>query len=247
MAFIHVFVAYGAMLLALYATTTPKAVPPGTLAAEAARSCDVIEVDHFLFNHFFGWMLCTYWVRNPVIGYTISLIDEVSEYSFQRVMPNWVECWWDRWLLDIFGANLLGVCLGAWIVRGTEHDFRTISWRGALCLVLVRSTWFFIDFMYKLFVYDPRQIDGAWLALTAGLQLVRSWYLCQLAKQARHARAERRAFACGMALSGLDVALHHAWGTFTHVGPLDARAVGTFLVGGGLVAGMIWVGARVYK
>jgi Phosphatidyl serine synthase len=35
----------------------------------------------------------------------ISILFEVMEYSLEHQLPNFAECWWDHWILDVFTSN----------------------------------------------------------------------------------------------------------------------------------------------
>ena len=34
------------------------------------------------------------------------------EYSLEHQLPNFAECWWDHWVLDVVVCNGLGIYLG---------------------------------------------------------------------------------------------------------------------------------------
>lgn len=48
---------------------------------------------------------------------------EACEYSLQHQLPNFAECWWDHWILDVATCNLLGIWMG----------MRTIKWLSMKC------------------------------------------------------------------------------------------------------------------
>lgn len=37
---------------------------------------------------------------------------ELMEVTFQHWLPNFNECWWDSWILDVAICNNLGIALG---------------------------------------------------------------------------------------------------------------------------------------
>ena len=82
--------------------------------------------DRYFFAHFFGWMVKALILRDWGVMWTCSLLFEVMEVTLQRALPNFKECWWDRWLLDIFGCNFAGMYVGmkiaAWI-GAREYDW----------------------------------------------------------------------------------------------------------------------------
>ena len=56
-----------------------------------------------------------------------SLLFEVIEISAAHLLPNFQECYWDRLLLDVFGANLIGMVIGMYLVEApdTTHWWST--------------------------------------------------------------------------------------------------------------------------
>lgn len=54
------------------------------------------------------------------------MFDELLELSLQHIFPNFRECWWDHFIADIFGANLLGCLTGYLITHVTE--IQPLTW-----------------------------------------------------------------------------------------------------------------------
>lgn len=53
---------------------------------------------------------------------------EIMEYSLQHQLPNFAECWWDHWILDVLVCNWLGTYLG---MKSCEYfEMKHYSWRG---------------------------------------------------------------------------------------------------------------------
>lgn len=50
------------------------------------------------------------------------------EVSLQHLLPNFKECWWDHYLLDVFGCNLAGMLLGMWTCR--HYANKEFNWTG---------------------------------------------------------------------------------------------------------------------
>ncbi|CAH8834847.1 unnamed protein product [Trichobilharzia szidati] len=72
----------------------------------------ISKMDGFVVVHFVGWwakmlILRDYWICN-----VLSFAFEVLEYSLEHQLPNFSECWWDHWIMDFLGCNLLGIWLG---------------------------------------------------------------------------------------------------------------------------------------
>lgn len=52
------------------------------------------------------------------------------EYSLQHQLPNFAECWWDHWILDVLLTNWLGIYIGMKICEYFQmkaYSFRGIS------------------------------------------------------------------------------------------------------------------------
>ena len=47
---------------------------------------------------------------------------ELMELTFSHMLPNFNECWWDSWILDVAMCNFLGLWLG----------MKTVRWFGSL-------------------------------------------------------------------------------------------------------------------
>jgi phosphatidylserine synthase 2 len=75
------------------------------------------RVDIFFVAHFVGWFVKALILRDWGLMWTCSLMFEVLEVTFQNAIPNFKECWWDRWLYDVFGCNLLGMVAGMWFAH----------------------------------------------------------------------------------------------------------------------------------
>ena len=56
------------------------------------------------------WILCILW--------------ELVEYSFQHRMPNFHECWWDHWILDVLVCNFGGMAVGMAMCRHFASAYR---------------------------------------------------------------------------------------------------------------------------
>lgn len=73
--------------------------------------------DIFMVAHFSGWMFLFIMFRDWWICFAMSIHFEFLEMTFQYMLPNFKECWWDHLLLDIFGMNWLGMFVGSLFVR----------------------------------------------------------------------------------------------------------------------------------
>ncbi|KAH0826147.1 phosphatidyl serine synthase-domain-containing protein [Lanmaoa asiatica] len=95
-------------------------------------------IDIFCLAHALGWfgkamVLRDYWfcwVCHPYLqslenGWLISsckilsIAFEFAEYSLQHQLPNFAECWWDHWILDVLLCNWIGTYLGGFLLFRT--------------------------------------------------------------------------------------------------------------------------------
>ncbi|KAJ8321797.1 hypothetical protein KUTeg_000268, partial [Tegillarca granosa] len=100
---------------------------------EYAVNCSNIDaarlwshLDCFAAAHFLGWALKALLIRHYGILWTISIMWEITEMAFQHLLPNFAECWWDAWLLDVLICNGLGIWVGMEICKKLE--MRNYHW-----------------------------------------------------------------------------------------------------------------------
>ena len=55
-----------------------------------------------------------------LICWVISIQWELIEILFQHMLPNFAECWWDQWVLDVLLSNALGIYLGCKLAKYLE-------------------------------------------------------------------------------------------------------------------------------
>lgn len=84
-------------------------------------------LDFFIFAHVAGWWAKTIILRDVWICWILSVMFEVCEYSLQHQMPNFAECWWDHWVLDVLLCNWLGIWMGMRTIRWLA--MKTYNWR----------------------------------------------------------------------------------------------------------------------
>ena len=51
-------------------------------------------------------------IRSYGICWTLSITWELTEVKFTPLLPNFAECWWDQWILDVLLCNGGGIWLG---------------------------------------------------------------------------------------------------------------------------------------
>eukprot|EP01043_Picozoa_sp_COSAG02_P016831 COSAG02_NODE_749_length_17699_cov_13.252727_2_plen_454_part_00 len=84
--------------------------------------------DIFVFSHFVGWFGFALIMRDTKVCWSMSILFEVLEVSAQDVMVNFQECWWDHTILDLCGANALGIYVGMQIVH--YYELKQYNWVG---------------------------------------------------------------------------------------------------------------------
>uniref|UniRef100_A0A3P9P8Y9 Phosphatidylserine synthase n=2 Tax=Poecilia reticulata TaxID=8081 RepID=A0A3P9P8Y9_POERE len=77
------------------------------------------KMDGFVPAHFLGWYIKTLMIRDWWMCMIISVMFEFLEYSLEHQLPNFSECWWDHWIMDVLVCNGLGIYCGmktlAWL------------------------------------------------------------------------------------------------------------------------------------
>lgn len=105
----------------------PRTVVPAVLECEInAKSLTRGVTSIWFFAHVTGWWgkMCMF--RDWRFCWVLSIAFEILELAFQFIIPDFQECWWDSVLLDLLGANLLGMCLGRvtlWLLESKEYDW----------------------------------------------------------------------------------------------------------------------------
>lgn len=76
--------------------------------------------------HFIGWFVKTLILRDLKLALLQSVFFELLEVMWRHYLPNFYECWWDHALLDVVGANLLGILLAWWVIR--RYNLEKLKW-----------------------------------------------------------------------------------------------------------------------
>ena len=84
--------------------------------------------DEFVVAHTLGWWAKALILRNSVLLWSLSILFELMELTFQHMLPNFNECWWDSWILDVAVCNNIGIITGLWTVR--YFGSKIYNWRG---------------------------------------------------------------------------------------------------------------------
>lgn len=85
-------------------------------------------IDIFCLAHSLGWFGKAVILRDHWFCWILSVGFEVMEYSLQHHLPNFAECWWDHWLLDVLICNWAGLWLGMKTCEWLRVS--PFSWRG---------------------------------------------------------------------------------------------------------------------
>lgn len=81
----------------------------------------------FVIAHSVGWFIKALILRDPWMLWIISIMFEVMEYSLEHQLPNFAECWWDHWIMDVFTCNWLGLWLG---IKACKYfNLKLYSWK----------------------------------------------------------------------------------------------------------------------
>ncbi|KAI8321055.1 PSS-domain-containing protein [Martensiomyces pterosporus] len=85
-------------------------------------------IDIFVLAHSVGWFGKTLIIRNHTMCWILSITFELLEYSLAHQLPNFNECWWDHWILDVLTCNWLGIYVG---MKWCEYfKVKTYTWHG---------------------------------------------------------------------------------------------------------------------
>ncbi|EIN12808.1 PSS-domain-containing protein [Punctularia strigosozonata HHB-11173 SS5] len=85
-------------------------------------------IDIFCLAHSLGWFGKAMILRDYWFCWILSIAFEFAEYSLQHQLPNFNECWWDHWILDVLICNWFGTWLGMKTCQFFE--VKHYEWRG---------------------------------------------------------------------------------------------------------------------
>eukprot|EP00834_Sanchytrium_tribonematis_P001435 NODE_35_length_36362_cov_0.944434.p11 type:complete len:336 gc:universal NODE_35_length_36362_cov_0.944434:27819-26812(-) len=95
------------------------------------------QMDIFVIAHAFGWFFKALLLRDYYLCWGLSIGFELLEYSFEHQLPNFKECWWDHWILDVMVCNYLGIVLGMKTCRYLE--LKEYSWTGISSIATIKG------------------------------------------------------------------------------------------------------------
>jgi phosphatidylserine synthase 2 len=85
-------------------------------------------LDEFVIAHLVGWIFKAAILRDIWLSMVISVLFEIAEYTFTYLQPNFIECWWDHWILDFLICNTGGILVGHLLMQWLHS--REYNWRG---------------------------------------------------------------------------------------------------------------------
>jgi len=99
-----------------------------------AENCDLTlhtiwnALDIFCVAHALGWFGKAMILRDYWFCWILSVAFELAEYSLQHQLPNFAECWWDHWILDVLICNWFGTYIG---MKTCQYfEVKPYEWRG---------------------------------------------------------------------------------------------------------------------
>ncbi|ESL11005.1 phosphatidyl serine synthase [Trypanosoma rangeli SC58] len=111
-------------IMGLYDPVLLNALPEGQYAVDCRISTPSepylffhTAFDIFIIAHALGYFVKTLILRDWRLATSVSIGFEILEISFQHVLPNFKECWWDHLLLDVLLCNGGGTLLGMFLLR----------------------------------------------------------------------------------------------------------------------------------
>ncbi|XP_034272606.2 phosphatidylserine synthase 2 [Pantherophis guttatus] len=126
------------------------------------------KLDGFVPAHFLGWYLKTLMIRDWWMCMIISVTFEFLEYSLEHQLPNFSECWWDHWIMDVILCNGLGIYCGmktlGWL------SLKTYKWQGLWNIPtykgkMKRIAFQFTPYSWVKFEWKPASSLRRWLAV----------------------------------------------------------------------------------
>ncbi|KAK7891611.1 hypothetical protein WMY93_023574 [Mugilogobius chulae] len=126
------------------------------------------KMDGFVPAHFLGWYIKTLMIRDWWMCMIISVMFEFMEYSLEHQLPNFSECWWDHWIMDVLVCNGLGIYCGmktlAWL------SMKPYQWQGLWNIhsykgKIKRIAFQFTPYSWVKFEWKPASNLRRWLAV----------------------------------------------------------------------------------
>ncbi|KAJ2859916.1 hypothetical protein GGH94_005828 [Coemansia aciculifera] len=120
----------GRQMMAFFDPVLGVELPERSYGDNCALTVENVKggIDIFVLAHSLGWFGKALIIRNHTMCWILSITFELLEYSLAHQLPNFNECWWDHWILDVFTCNWLGIYVG---MKWCEHfKMKTYTWHG---------------------------------------------------------------------------------------------------------------------
>lgn len=100
-------------------THTGKPLPEKNYGENCAFTAHNVwnALDSFIIAHALGWFVKAVMLRDRTLLWIASVLFEILELTFRRMLINFNECWWDSLGLDILLCNWIGIETGLWFCR----------------------------------------------------------------------------------------------------------------------------------
>ncbi|XP_047630782.1 phosphatidylserine synthase 2 isoform X1 [Phacochoerus africanus] len=134
------------------------------------------KLDGFVPAHFIGWYLKTLMIRDWWMCSIVSVMFEFLEYSLEHQLPNFSECWWDHWIMDVLVCNGLGIYCGMKTLEWLS--LKTYKWQGLWNIPtykgkMKRIAFQFTPYSWVRFEWKPASSLRRWLAVCGIILVVR--------------------------------------------------------------------------
>jgi len=143
-----------------------------------------------------GWFGKAILIRDYWVCWLMSILFEVLEYTFQHMLPNFKECWWDHLIVDIIVCNWVGFAIGFRVMKFfqmkeyrftlhlVEYDWEILTnWKRMLYVIfmmfvisVIELNAFFLKFILYLPPPHPINISRLFIWWGIGLPGVREYY-----------------------------------------------------------------------
>lgn len=110
--------------------------------------------DEFVIAHTIGWWCKALILRDYTLLWALSIGFELMELTFAHMLPNFNECWWDSWILDVALCNAIGIYTGMQTVkwaRAQNYNWTGISAQSTLGGKVKRSLLQFTPYSWDTF------------------------------------------------------------------------------------------------
>nr|XP_033717471.1 phosphatidylserine synthase 2 isoform X1 [Tursiops truncatus] len=139
------------------------------------------KLDGFVPAHFIGWYLKTLMIRDWWMCTIVSVMFEFLEYSLEHQLPNFSECWWDHWIMDVLVCNGLGIYCGMKTLEWLS--LKTYKWQGLWNIPtykgkMKRIVFQFTPYSWVRFEWKPASSLRRWLAVCGIILVVRPVASC---------------------------------------------------------------------